>query len=162
VRHRSGQLKLLRIGAALLLAVGPWLGCSGPAAGDAPPDPDTALRDTLGISLDVDLHRVALGGERDRERIFPDSVLAREGDVVAFETVDGRVHELDFAVDSLTPDQLDFLRASRQLESPPLLSLGTRFLVDLTDAPDGRYVFRARTVGEPVYGVVRVGETPGG
>jgi len=101
-----------------------------------------------------------LGGERDSERIVPAEVLAGEGDVVAFETVDGRIHELAFEPDSLTVEVLDFLRETRQLQSPPLIDLGTRFLVDLENAPDGRYVYWARTVGPPVYAAILIGTIP--
>ncbi len=120
---------------------------------------DAALRDTLGIGPRVALHRVTLGGERDTERIDPVELVVQEGDVVAFETVDGRIHELAFDPDSLAPDVLNFLRETRQLESPLLMELGTRFLVDFEDAPDGRYVFRGRTVGVPVYATIIIGVT---
>ena len=162
MRHRSGPLTRFLRAASVSLTLGLLVGCGTPSNGEAPTDPDAALRDTLGISLQVNLHRIALGGERDRERIFPDTVRAREGDVLAFETVDGRIHELAFEPDSLSPEVAEFLRRTRQLESPPLIDRGTRFLVDLTDAPDGRYVFSARTFGEPVYGVVTVGPPPEG
>lgn len=121
---------------------------------------DSAIRDSLGIGPRVALHRIALGGDRDSERIVPSELRVEEGDVVAFETVDGRIHELAFEPDSLAPDILDFLRKTRQLRSPPLMNLGTRFLVDLEDAPEGRYVFRGRTVGDPLFGTILVGDQP--
>jgi plastocyanin len=121
---------------------------------------DAALRDTLGIGPRVGFHIVALGGSRDSERISPARLEVSEGDVVVFETVDGRVHALEFATDSLSPEVVTFLRETRQLKSPPLMDLGTKFLVDFEDAPDGRYVFRGRTVGDPVYAVILIGVTP--
>jgi hypothetical protein len=158
MRHGGGQLSRRGSGAFALLLIFGLISCDLGGGGESPSD--AALRDTLGIGPRVELHRVALGGERDSERILPSELVAHEGDVVAFETVDGRIHELAFDADSLAPEVLRFLRETGQLASPPLIDLGTRFLVDLRGAPDGRYVFRGRTVGLPVYAVILIGVTP--
>jgi plastocyanin len=157
VRYGGGHLirGLCRSGALILTVV--LMSCE--AGAGAQVSSAAALRDTLGIGPRVTLHRVALGGERDSERIIPTELVADEGDVVAFETVDGRIHELAFEPDSLALDALDFLRRTGQMKSPPMIDRGTRFLVDFEDAPDGRYVFHGRTVGPPVYAVIVIGVT---
>lgn len=117
---------------------------------------DLALRDSLGVSSGVPLHRIALGGARDIDHVVPMNTTVAVGDVIEFQTVDGRVHTLDFEIDSITGPIRAFLEETRQLSSPPLLDRGSRFLVDLTGAPVGRYVFRTRTSGAPVYGSIVV------
>jgi plastocyanin len=151
LRYRGCRLKL---GVAVLALTLGLQGCEGDAR--AASRSDLALRDSLGISSRVPLHRIALGGARDMDHVVPTLTTAEPGDVVEFQTVDGRVHTLSFAVDSITRPVRAFLEETRQLSSPPLLDRGSRFLVDLTGAPVGRYVFRTRTSGPPVYGAIVV------
>ncbi len=98
---------------------------------------------------------IQLGGGRDQEHVIP---LASEISAgwVEFITLDRRVHTLSFIVDSLAAEAYDYLRTTDQVHSPPLLERGTRFLVDLSGAPEGRYVFSSRSHGEPVYGSITV------
>ncbi len=114
------------------------------------------MRDSLGISRRVGLHRIALGGARDVDRVLPILTTAEPGDVIEFHTVDGRIRMLSFDADSLSASARTFLEETRQLSSPPLIDRGSRFLVDLSDAPEGRYVFRTRTSGPPVFGAIVV------
>lgn len=137
----------------MVLAVG-LTGCDG--AVRAEDRSDRALRDSLGISRRVGLHRIALGGARDVDHVLPSLTTAEPGDVIEFHTVDGRIHTLSFDADSISESARTFLKETGQLSSPPLIDRGSRFLVDLSGAPEGRYVFRTRTSGPPVFGAIVV------
>ena len=63
---------------------------------------------------------------------------------------------MSFVSDSLSPEGLTYLADTGQLRGPPLLTRGSRFLVDFRDAPVGRYVFSSESHGAPVFGSVTV------
>ncbi len=101
---------------------------------------------------------VQLSGGRDVEHVVPPHVEIEVGEWVQFVTLDRRVHTLSFVPDSLSPEALAYLADTGQLNGPPLLSRGSRFLVDFRDAPVGRYVFSSESHGDPVFGSVTVRE----
>ncbi len=101
---------------------------------------------------------VQLSGGRDVEHIVPPHLEIETGEWVQFVTLDRRVHTLSFVPDSLSLEALAYLTDTGQLEGPPLLALGSRFLVDFRDAPAGRYVFSSESHGDPVFGSVTVRE----
>ncbi len=103
---------------------------------------------------------VQLSGGRDVEHVVPPHLEIDPGEWVQFVTLDRRVHTLLFVADSLSPEATEYMRETGQLEGPPLLTLGSRFLVDFRDAPLGRYVFTSKSHGEPVFGSVTVREIP--
>lgn len=90
--------------------------------------------------------------------MVPPRIELGPGDVVQFFTVDGRVHTVRFPEDSLGPARAAFLRRTGQLESPPLVERGARFVVIFRDAPPGRYPFRSDGSGGVAWGVLVVGE----
>ncbi len=100
---------------------------------------------------------IHLGGGRDQEHVLPLAIEIGTGEWVEFITLDRRVHTLSFVADSLSDRGREYLLATGQVHSPPLLERGTRFFVDFREAPEGRYVFTSRSHGEPVYGSVTVG-----
>lgn len=129
------------------------------AAGDGSEeveDPHAELRDRLGIEADRPIHSVSLGGRGGDEHVVPTRVDLRSGDVVEFVTADGRVHTVRFPPDSLGGEAADFLRRTGQLESPPLVERGARFVLTFRDAPSGRYPFRADGGGGVAWGVLVV------
>jgi len=101
---------------------------------------------------------VQLSGGRDVEHVVPPHVEIEAGEWVQFVTLDHRVHTLAFVPDSLSLEALAYLSRTEQLEGPPLLARGSRFLVDFRDAPPGRYVFSSESHGDPVFGSVTVRE----
>ncbi|HSR43237.1 MAG TPA: hypothetical protein VLL48_13710, partial [Longimicrobiales bacterium] len=113
-------------------------------------------RGQLGLGTEVRIHRVTLGGRGAREHVVPPRLEVTSGDVVEFLTVDGRIHTVEFPVDSLSMVTAAFLRGTGQLESPPLVDRGTRFVVTLRGAPPGRYLFRSRGSGEDAWGEIVV------
>lgn len=130
-------------------------GCSPPGAGDAHLRPDSVLRAELGLGDADRVHRITLvGGER--EEVAPREVQISPGHWVEFVTADWRVHEIRFEVDSLGPEALAFMEGMDQMESPPMVERGARFVVSFRDAPEGRYPFRAEGNGDPGGGVVVV------
>lgn len=107
-----------------------------------------------GTSLAVDSAEVILGGRGSEEHVVPARVVVRTGGSVLFRTVDNRVHTITFQVDSLPPLAVDFLTRTQQLRSPPLVSKGTTFRIDLEGAPPGYYPFIAEGPGPPVMGAL--------
>ena len=101
---------------------------------------------------------VQLSGGRDVEHVVPPHLEIEIGEWVQFVTLDRRVHTLSFVPDSLSPEAFEYLADTGQLEGPPLLARGSRFLVDFQDAPAGRYVFSSVSHGDPAFGSVTVRE----
>ena len=114
--------------------------CSPGSRPDPELRPDSVLRAELGLGDDDQVHRIELAGA-DREIITPAEVEIFGGHWVEFVTTDWRVHEVRFDPDSLTGEGLAFLVASDQMESPPLVDRGARFVVSFAGAPEGRYPF---------------------
>ena len=71
--------------------------------------------------------------------------------------MDGRIHTVSFPEDSLPLDAALFLRRTSQLESPPLVERGSRFVLTFEDAPSGRYRFRSEGPGGEAWGLIVVG-----
>ena len=83
---------------------------------------------------------------------------SRGGSGFQFVTLDPRVHTVSFVPDSLSPEAFEYLADTGQLQGPPLLARGNRFLVDFRNAPAGRYVFSSASHGDPVFGSITVRE----
>jgi plastocyanin len=133
-------------------------GCDG-SEGEAPGADAEALQ-ALGLSPRSQLHRVTLGGRGADEHAVPTQILASPGDGVEFLTVDHRVHTLAFPLDSLSPEVRLFLEESGQTSSPPLVTRGSRFILNLKNAPPGRYPFISDGHGGKARGLVQVGDPP--
>jgi hypothetical protein len=122
-----------------------------------PPElqPDETLRIELGLTDDDEVHRVSLFGS-DREEISPAELVLDRRSWVEFVSTDWRVHEVRFEVDSLTRDALEFLQATDQVASSPLVEMDARFVVSFHEAPVGRYPYVVEGNGLPGRGVVVV------
>jgi len=141
--------------AGLLLLGGCGGGEPSPESG-VPPDPHAELRERLGLAPDHPIHTITLGGRGGDEHAAPSRVELRPGDVVEFLVVDGRVHTVRFPEDSLTEALASFLRRTDQLESPPLVERGSRFVLTFENAPRGRYPFVSEGTGGSARGVLLV------
>lgn len=150
-------LRRARAGAALSLTLA---GCVGPAP-EPVENPDTTLRDSLGIDPERTVQRVSLGGAREREHVVPRTLEVVPGAVVEFYTLDHRAHSVLFLEDSLSPGALAFLQGRGGLASGPLVERGSRFVIDFQGAPPGRYPFLSRGHGEAAAGTLLVVEPPG-
>jgi plastocyanin len=146
---------LRRIGAIALLAV---VGCG--IEPKAAPDPVEEADAGPYAEIVAVAQVVQLSGGRDVEHIVPPHLEISMGEWVQFLTLDRRVHTVSFVPDSLSPEALEYLTDTGQLEGPPLLERGSRFLVDFRRAPAGRYVFSSVSHGDPVFGSVTVRELP--
>ena len=124
------------------------------------PDPELrpgqVLQDSLNLGDGDRVHRVRLSRVDQRESPEPASVDVREGDYVEFVSADRGVHAISFVLDSLSSAAAQFLRASGQQGSPPLVLPGARFLVLFADAPPGRYPFVVVGNGTEAHGAVMV------
>ena len=114
----------------------------------------------IGLPSGAVLHRVTLGGRGSEEHAVPTLIQASPGDGVEFLTVDHRVHTVEFLADSLVTEVMAFLEYTGQMASPPLVERGSRFVLNLQNAPVGRYFFRSEGHGGTAQGVVEVGNPP--
>ena len=133
-------------------------GCVGAEA--EAPGSDPEVLEALGLSSRAQLHRVTLGGRGAEEHAVPTRIQASPGDGVEFLTVDHRVHTLTFLLDSLSSEGRRFLEESGQISSPPLVTRGSRFILNLQNAPPGRYPFVSEGHGGRAEGLVQVGDPP--
>lgn len=141
-----------RTGAFLFLAI---VGC-----GIEPKTPQIIEETSTDPHLEIasKAQVVQLSGGRDVEHVVPPHVEIEVGEWVQFVTLDRRVHMLSFTPDSISTEAFEYLEHSGQLKGPPLLTRGSRFLVDFRGAPAGRYVFSSESHGDPVFGSVTVRE----
>jgi plastocyanin len=137
--------------AALILVVG----CKA----DPELRPDEFLQAELGLTDRDVVHRVVITGG-DRESADPAEVHIEEGAYVQFATADWLVHEVIFELDSLALEARGFLQRTDQAASPPLLRLDSRFVLDFTDAPAGRYPYLVEGSSRSGRGVVIVEQKP--
>ena len=141
------------IGALACLAVA---GCG--IETKAPPEEIAEASTDLHSEIAALAKVVQLSGGRDVEHVVPPHLEIGLGEWVQFVSLDRRVHTVSFVPDSLSPEALVYLADTGQLEGPPLLTRGSRFLVDFRDAPAGRYVFSSTSHGDPVFGSITVRE----
>lgn len=98
------------------------------------------------------VHDVAL--QADSADAQPIVVHAEPGDIVRFTTRDNRTHAVAFGA-ALSDAARAFLQRTSQLSGPPLTDAGSTWIVNLADAPPGRYPFRCLSDGRR--GVLIVG-----
>ena len=121
--------------------------------------PDALLQQELGLTDRNEVYRVAItGGES--EVATPSETTVQAGAFVEFATADWLVHEVIFELDSLGPEARGFLERTDQVASPPLLRLDSRFVLDFSDAPAGRYPYVIEGSSKSGRGVVIVAEKP--
>ncbi|MGE0160421.1 MAG: hypothetical protein AB7T31_13505 [Gemmatimonadales bacterium] len=134
------------------------------AACRAEPDltlqPDSVLQATLGLTSQDRVYRVSVtGGEV--ERADPAALSIESGVYVEFFSTDWLVHEILFDTTGLTPAQRGFLERTDQMQSPPLIDRGSRYVLSFLDAPPGRYAYRLEGNGSASRGaIVVLGSAP--
>jgi plastocyanin len=136
--------------AALLLAL---------AACRSEPDltlrPDSLLQAELGLTPEDVVYRIDVtGGEV--ERAEPAALSIEAGAYVQFVTTDWLVHEILFDTTGLSPSQRGFLSRTDQMQSPPLIDRGSRYVLSFVDAPPGQYTYRLEGNGTASRGTIVV------
>jgi plastocyanin len=145
-------MPFLQVGGGALL-----LFLSSTTCGGAPETgPDVELREALGLESDEELHRIVLGGQGRREHLVPTRLEIPQGAIVEIVTVDRRVHTVTFLRDSLSSEAAAFLTETNQMQSPPLLEQGSRFVISFRGAPPGRYPFVSEGHGGTASGIIVV------
>jgi len=152
VWHRGRCLSRWILATTLVLA-----GCD---AADPRLIPDEVLQSELGLTAADRVHTISLVGGLS-ERADPDSLSVLQGDFIQFVSADWLVHEVEFAVGDASGDRGGFLSRTGQAASPPLLQMGSRFVLSLAGAPPGAYPFALRGNGAPGHGVIVVREPEG-
>ena len=104
----------------------------------------------LGIEERQVIHQVTLSGRGAFEQVSPSVIEARVGDIVQFVSGDRRIHTISFYPTSRA--QEEFLDASGQRSSPPLIDIGSRFVVSFEAAPPGEYPFGSAGHGDSAAG----------
>ncbi len=150
VWDRSGRLRSWR--AAGLLCLTAIVSCEPP---DPALQPDETLRAELGLTGGDRVHRVALTGGAS-ERADPAALSIDPGAHVEFVTMDWLVHEVIFEADSVGAAGWRFLFGTDQTASPPLIDLGSRYVLSFEEAPPGRYPYLLEGNGAPGRGVIVV------
>lgn len=117
--------------------------------------PDSVLQAALGLTTRDRVYRVAVSGG-EVERAEPAALSIEAGSYVEFHTTDWLVHEILFDTTSLTAAQHGFLRSTDQLQSPPLIDRGSRYVLSFVDAPPGKYSFRLEGNGRASMGAIVV------
>lgn len=120
--------------------------------------PDTVLRDSLGLDERDAVHVVALSSSEGAIEASPDSVRIEPGDHVSFTTLDGFLYLVEFDSAGLGDDQLNWLRAADHFRGPPLLEADRRWVVDFIEAPIGVYSYRVEGNAATSQGIVEVAE----
>jgi plastocyanin len=124
------------------------LGSALAACGEARTDmTDDELRAALDLPRGAGLHRVEVTVAGERLRLLPLRTRVRQGDVVRFVALDHRDHVVRFQGGEMDPEALAFLQRTGQDRPPPLLGLDGRLVLDLREAPAGRYPFRVESSG---------------
>lgn len=110
---------------------------------EAPPElqPDPALRAALGLDEHDVVHVVQVRGRGVDEVAEPASVTVAPGEWISFRGGDARGHVVRFDTLALGPDARVWLRERDQVESPPLLTPASRWVVSFLEAPPGGYPF---------------------
>jgi plastocyanin len=98
------------------------------------------LQDSLGLTTRDRVHRIDLVVRSGRQTAVPALVEIRPGDHVDFHAADHYVHLVRFEVDSLDADARAWW-GDRSADGPPLLTRGTRWVLEFGDAPPGRYTY---------------------
>jgi plastocyanin len=140
--------------AALLL-----VGCRAAPELDTSLGPDSVLMAELGLTSADRVHRVRLSGG-EIERADPAETEVAPGAYVEFITTDWLIHEVVFEADSMSAEQWAFLERTDQVASPPLIDLGSRYVLTFAAAPPGRYPFTLEGNGRPGRGAIVVAERP--
>jgi hypothetical protein len=117
--------------------------------------PDAYLQTELGLTVRDRVHTVSISGGT-MDRADPGLVSVRIGDFVQVVSTDWRVHEFMFEVDSLSASSRTFLERTNQVASPPLLQEGSRYVLDFSEAPPGRYPYALLGNTEAGRGVIVV------
>lgn len=152
-RFGAGLLPFLKVGGGTIL----FLLCSTTCGGSPETGPDADLREALGLDSDEELYRIVLGGQGRMEHLVPTRLEIPQGAIVEIVTVDRRIHTVTFPPDSLSPETEAFLRETNQMQSPPLLERGSRFVISFREAPPGRYPFVSEGHGGTASGIIVIG-----
>jgi plastocyanin len=112
--------------------------------GDTGPRVLALTHDTIRLGAGVGLHEIVVRRERAGE-FHPPHTTAREGDVIRFTAGDGGGHAIVFGEAGMEPATRDFLAATGQLRSPPLIHAGNSWVLSLDGAPAGEYRFHCTT-----------------
>ena len=147
-RRRNGAVFLLVLAGAGCEAIDPAL------------RPDDQLISELGLTERDRVYTVSLATDVG-ERAEPDSIVVQPGDYLQFVSSDWLIHEVHFDSAIMDDQARSFMVVTGQMNSPPLLQQGARFVLSFVDAPLGTYPFRLQGNRADGRGVIVVASPPG-
>jgi hypothetical protein len=118
--------------------------------------PDGVLRASLGLTDRDAVHIIQVRGRGVAEVAEPEHLQIGPGAWVSFQGGDTRGHVVRFDTLALGPAALDWLRQTDQVESPPLLTPASRWVVSFEGAPEGVYPFAVEGSGELGFGRIEL------
>jgi len=118
--------------------------------------PDGVLRASLGLTDRDVVHIIQVRGRGVAEVAEPDLLAIGPGAWVSFQGGDTRGHVVRFDTLALDPPARDWLRQTDQVESPPLLTPASRWVVSFEGAPGGAYPFAVEGSGELGFGRIEL------
>lgn len=125
---------------------------------DAPPglQPDPALREALGLDARDWVHPIQLRVRGSDEVAEPVRTRVEAGHWVDFRGGDARGHLVRFDTTALAEEARAWLRSTDQVESPPLLTPASRWVVSFDEAPAGVYPFEVEGSARSGTGFIQV------
>lgn len=147
---RTSWLRACVAGLAILVA--------GACEPDVPIElrPDGVLRASLGLTDRDAVHIVQLRGRGVAEVAEPDELRIGPGAWVSFQGGDTRGHVVRFDTAALSPAARQWVRETDQIESPPLLTPASRWVISFDGAPEGIYPFAVEGSGAPGFGRIEL------
>jgi hypothetical protein len=145
----------VRIAPLVIALLGVTLGACEP---EVPVElrPDGVLRASLGLTDRDVVHIIQVRGRGVAEIAEPDDLRIQPGAWVSFQGGDTRGHVVRFDTLALAPAALDWVRQTDQVESPPLLTPASRWVVSFAGAPEGVYPFAVEGSGELGFGRIEL------
>ncbi len=118
--------------------------------------PDGVLRASLGLTDRDAVHIIQLRGRGVAEISEPSELAIEAGAWVSFQGGDTRGHVVRFDTLALSATALDWVKQTDQIESPPLLTPASRWVVSFAGAPVGVYPFAVEGSGELGFGRIEI------
>ena len=118
--------------------------------------PDGVLRASLGLTDRDVVHTVQVRARGVAEIAEPSELPIEEGSWVSFQGGDTRGHVVRFDTLALGAAALAWVRQTDQVESPPLLTPASRWVVSFEGAPVGIYPFAVEGSGELGFGRIEI------
>ncbi len=118
--------------------------------------PDSLLMTSLGLTARDVVHRVQVRSRGAAEVAEPERTRVGRDDWVSFQGGDARGHTVRFDSARMDAPARAWLRDTDQVESPPLFTPASRWVVSFRNAPAGAYPYLVEGGGTPGSGWIEL------